>query len=153
MNSSTPVSSSPQLAIAALDRLHQHQRIQGLIQQATSLQIAELTVQVGSRNGQVVLALTVGQPVMKLAGLSVDQVGRERSGVAPEQGVGQRYVTPQEADQMQPRQQHDHGVDQPVDGVLPYAAVEQGPIRQRELQMPGDQNRVERLTLCVDYVQ
>ena len=97
---------------------------------------------------EVVLALPVGQAIVQLAGLSVDQVRGERTGVAPEQGVRQRDVAPQEADQMQPHQQDDHGVDQPVDGVLPYAAVEQRPVRQGELQMPGDQNRVERLAVC-----
>src|SRR6185436_18968133 len=96
------------------------------------------------------LALTVGQPVMELAGLSIDEVGRKRPGVAAEQGVGQRYVPPHKADQMQPRQQHDHGVDQPIDRVLPYASVEQRPIRQRELQMTSNEDRVERVTVGID---
>ncbi|MPM41469.1 hypothetical protein SDC9_88124 [bioreactor metagenome] len=47
---------------------------------------------------------------------------------------------------MQPGQQHDHRVEQPGDGVGPYALGEQGPIGQRELEVPGDQDRVERLT-------
>ena len=49
----------PQLAVTALDGLHQHQRIQGLIQETASLQITELSIQIGSRDGQVMLALTV----------------------------------------------------------------------------------------------
>ena len=68
---------------------------------------------------------------MQLAGLGVDQIRGEGAGVAPEQGVGQGHVTPEEADQVQPGQQHDHGVDQPIDGVLAYAAAEQRPVRQR----------------------
>jgi hypothetical protein len=83
---------------------------------------------------------------MQLAGLGVDQIGGERAGVAPEQCVGQRHVAPQEPGQVQPGQQHDHRVDQPVDRVLADAAGEQRAVRQRELQMLGDQHRVQRLT-------
>ena len=101
---------------------------------------------------QVVLALPVGQLVVQLAGLGVHQVGGERAGVAAEQRVGQRDVAPEEADQVQPGQQHDHRVDQPVDGVLPDAAAEQRAVRQRELQVPGDQDRVERLAVGVEPV-
>jgi hypothetical protein len=39
--------------------MHQHQRIQGLIQQTTCLKIGELPVEVGTGNGQIMLALTI----------------------------------------------------------------------------------------------
>ena len=150
MNSSTRGQFIPEFAIAALDGLHQNEWIQRLIQQTPSLEVAELSIEVGARNREVVLTLPVGQAIMQLAGLSVDQVRGERTGVAPEQGVRQRDVTPQEAVQMQPHQQDDHGVDQSVDGVLAYAAIEQRPVRQGELEMPSDQNRVERLALFIN---
>ena len=94
----------------------------------------------------------VGQLVVQFAGLRVDQIRGEGAGVASEQGVGQRHVSPEEADQVQPSEQHDHRVDQPVDRVLAYAAAEQRPVRQRELQMPRDQDRVQRLAVPVDPV-
>src|SRR6476659_5587323 len=140
----------PEFAKAALDSLDQNEWIQRLIQQTPSLEVAELSIKVGARNREVVLALPVGQTIMQLAGLSVHQVRGERTGVAPEQGVRQRDVTPQEAVPMQLYQQDDHGVDQSVDGVLAYAAAEQRPVRQGELQMPSDQNRVERLALFIN---
>ena len=46
---------------------------------------------------------------------------------------------------MQPGEQHHHGVDQPVDGVLADSTAEQGPVRQRELQVIGDQDGIEWL--------
>ncbi len=142
----------PQFAVAALDGLHQNQWVQGLVEQAAGLQVAELTVEVGAGDGEVVLPLAIGQLVVQLTGLGVDQVRGEGAGVASEQRVGQRHVAPEETDQVQPSQQHDHGVDQPVDRVLAYAAAEQRAVGQRELQVAGDQDRVQGLAVVVHPV-
>ena len=91
--------------------------------------------------------------VVQLAGLGVDQVGGERARVAPEQRVGQRAVAPEEADQVQPDEQHGQRVEQPCDRVRADVRGEQRPVRQRELQVPGDQDRVERLAVGVHAVQ
>src|SRR5215212_8656871 len=53
---------------------------------------------------------------------------------------------------MQPREEHHHGVDQPVHRVLADTATEQGPIRQRELQVVGDQDRIEWSTVDVNPI-
>ena len=74
------------------------ERIEGRVEQSAGLEVAELAEQVGPGDGEIVLALPVGELVVQLAGLGVDQVGGERAGVAAEQGVGQRHVAPQEPD-------------------------------------------------------
>ena len=88
-----------------------------------------------------------GFTVVHLGGLGVDEVGGEFPGVAPEQDVGQGHVQPEEADEVQPRQQDDHGVQQPADGLGAHPVGEQRPVGQRELQVAGDEHRVQRLTL------
>ena len=123
----------------------QGQRVEVRVQQAAGLEVAELAEEVDAGDLQVVLALAVGELVVQLAGLGVDEVGGEGAGVAAEQGVGQRDVAPQEADQVQPGQQDDHRVDEPVDGVLADAAAEQRAVGQRELQVLGDEDGVERV--------
>ncbi len=82
---------------------------------------------------------------MQLAGLGIHEVGRERPGVPSEQGVRQRDVAPVEAPQVQPDEQNGERVDQPRRGVLTQRLREQGPIGQRELQVLGDQGRLQRL--------
>ena len=78
---------------------------------------------------------------VQLAGLGVDEVCRERAGVAPEQGVGQRHVAPPEAGEVQPDEQHGQRVDEALRGVGPQRLAEQRAVGQRELQVPGDQAR------------
>ena len=85
--------------------------------------------------------------LVHLRGLGVDEVGGELTGVPAEQDVRQRHVAPEEADQVQAGQQHDHGVQQPSDRVGTHALGEQRAVGQRELQVPGDQHRVERLAV------
>jgi hypothetical protein len=89
-----------------------------------------------------VLALAGGEGLVHLRGLGVDEVRGELAGVPAEQDVRQRHVTPQEADEVQARQQHHHGVQQPSDRVGTNALGEQRTVRQREFQVPRDENRV-----------
>ena len=94
-------------------------------------------------------ALAVGQLRVQRAGLGVDEVGRERAGVTPEQRVGQRHVAPEEAAQVHPDEQRGERVEQAVHRVGAQRVGEQRPVRQGELQVPGDERRLERLTVGV----
>ena len=120
----------PQLVVPVLDRRHQAQRIEGGVEHVTLLQVEELAVKVGAGDLQIVFPLSGGEAVMELAGLGVDQIGREGLGVASEQYVRQRDVSPEESHQVQPYQQDDEGVEQPHDGPLTHTGMEQGPVRQ-----------------------
>ena len=82
---------------------------------------------------------------MQVTGLGVHQEGGESVGVAQEQDVRQGHIAPVEAGQVQAHQQHDEGVNQSFGGVRAQVAGEQRTVRQRELQVPGDQNRLQRL--------
>jgi len=97
---------------------------------AAGLQVAEVAEQVGPGDDQVVLSLPGGQRVMQLAGLGVDEVRGERPRIAAEQRVRQRHVAPEEAGDVQPREQHHHGVDQAADRVLLHTRGEQRAVRE-----------------------
>ncbi len=47
---------------------------------------------------------------------------------------------------MHPGQEDGERIEQPVDGVAAHHPREQRPVRQRELEVPGDEDRVERFT-------
>ena len=102
----------PELLVA-LDHRHRGlQRVDGLRQQAGHLQVQQLAGQVGLDDVEVLCPLAVGQALPHLAGLGVDEVGGQCSGVPAEQRVGQRAVLPGEADQVQPHQQFGQRVQQ-----------------------------------------
>ena len=117
------------------------------LEEAAGLEVHQLAGDVDAGDLEVVLALPVGQRLVQLAGLGVDEVCRERAGVAAEQGVGQGHVAPPEADEVQPDQQHGEGVDQPGRGVRAQRLAEQRAVGQGELQVPGDQAGVQRLAV------
>ncbi len=73
------------------------ERVGVLLEEAAGREVHQLAGDVDPGDVEVVLALAVGQPGVQLAGLGVDEVGREGAGVAAEQGVGQRHVAPPEA--------------------------------------------------------
>ncbi len=75
---------------------------------------------------------------MHLAGLGVDEVRRERAGVAAEERVRQRAVAPEEADEVQPHHEHRERVDEARDGVGAQRGGEQRAVGQRELQVARD---------------
>ena len=93
-------------------------------------------------------ALAIGQGGVHFAGLGVDEVGGELAGIPPEQDVRQGHVAPVETGQVQPCEQRHHGVEQAVHRVQLHARVEQGPVGQRERQMPGEQDRVQRVVVA-----
>jgi hypothetical protein len=88
-----------------------------LLEEAAGLEVHQLTGDVDPGDLEVVLALPVAEPASQLAGLGVDEVCRERPGIAPEQGVGQRDVAPPEPGQVQPHEQDGEGVDEAGGGV------------------------------------
>ena len=97
---------------------------------------------------EVVLALAVREAaVVELAGLGIDQVGGEGAGVAAEQGVRQRHVAPEEADDVQPREQHGEGVDEPGRRVGAQRLRVEGAVGEREAQVAGDQRGRELLAV------
>ena len=91
--------------------------------------------------------LAVGQRLVELAGLGVDDIGAQRTGVAPEERIVQGAVAPVETRHMQSHQQHRERVDQPVTQPVVLHVGEECPVRQRVAQVAGQQNRFERLTV------
>ncbi len=64
-------------------------------------QVGKVTGDVLDGDSQVGLALAVGQLLMDLAGLAVNEVGLQSLAVAHQQRVGERAVTPEEAHAME----------------------------------------------------
>ena len=81
---------------------------------------------------------------VQLAGLGVDEVGRERARVAAEQRVRERAVAPEEAGEVEPDEQLGERVEQPVAQVgEPPRLREERAVRQRVVEVAGDQHRLE----------
>ena len=68
-------------------------------------EVVQLAGEVLLGDVEVVLPLAVGQPLVQLARLGVDEVRGERAGVAPEERVRERAVAPEEAGEVQPDEQ------------------------------------------------
>ncbi len=137
----------PQPGVALDQPVADLHRVDLGLQQPARLQVHQLADDVDPRDVQVVRPLAGRQPVVQVAGLRIDEVGREGLRVAPEQGVRQRHVTPVEAGQVQPHEQHRQGVDQPRAGAWLEMLAEQRPVGQGELQVPGDQRGLETLAV------
>ena len=119
-------------------------RIESLVEPSAGFQVEQLAGDVDPGDLEVVLALTVGEPaVVELAGLRVDEVGGERARIPTEQRVRERHVAPEEADDVQPREQHRERVDEPGRGVRAQRLRVEGAVGERELQVAGDERRLE----------
>ena len=79
---------------------------------------------------------------MQLAGLGIDEIGRERAGVAAEERVRERAVAPEEAREMDPDEQLGERVEQAVAQIRHAGPAEQAAVRQREVEVPRDQHRL-----------
>ena len=90
-----------------------------------------------------------GQGGVHLAGFGVHEVGGELAGVASEQDVRQGHIAPVETGQVQPGEQCDHRVQQPVHRVELHTRVEQRSVGKGERQVPGQQNRIQGVTIVV----
>ena len=80
---------------------------------------------------------------MDLAGLGVDEEGLDLVAVAPEQGVGERAVAPEDAGPVEVDEQPGHRVEQPV-AVRPGTereAHQQAAVLDRELEVLGHEDR------------
>ena len=123
-----------------------------LAHHAAGLQVQELAEDVRRGDLEVVRALAVGQALVQLAGLGVDEVRRERRRRRVGTACSTASSRPRRTRRGAADEQHDEGVDQPGRGVGPQRLAEQRAVGQRELQVLGDQDGVERLTRRVDPV-
>ncbi len=130
-------------SVADLDFVH----VAG--QQRAGCQIHQFADDVRTGQIHIVFALAFGQVDLQITGFRIHQERGERVGVAQEQHVRQRHIAPVEAGQVQTHHQHGQGVDQSFGGVRTQIAREQRTVRQRELQMLGDQNGLKRLAFTV----
>ena len=144
-----PGQRAPQRVVPVGQQLDHVGRVGARVHEPAGLEVEELGEDVLGRDGEVVAALAVGELVVQLAGLRVDEVRRELAGAAPEQHVRQRHVTPEEPGQVQPDQQHHEGVDELREAVGPHPVGEQRAVGQGELQVPGDQGARQPLPLLV----
>ena len=88
---------------------------------------------------------------MHLARLGVDEIGGERSRIAPEERVRERAVAPEEPPEVQADEQLCAGVEQAPSQVGHAAAREKRPERERVVEMPRDQDGVEIVTSFDDH--
>ena len=120
------------------------------MQHAAGLEVEQLAEDVDAGDVEVVLALPVGELLVQLAGLGVDEVRRERAGVTPEQRVGQGAVLPEEARSGAAGRAAAARASRSrlaVSGRRVW--LNKRAVRQRELQVPGDERRLERLAVAV----
>ena len=93
---------------------------------------------------QVEGPLPRGESFVPFARLDVDHVRHQLAGVAAEQDVRQRAVAPEEPGQVEPHEQADERVEQPVAEVRDREALagEQVAVRQRVVEVAGDEQAV-----------
>ena len=133
----------PQPVVVQGDLLGDHHRVDARRQQPTGLEVEQLAGDLLTGQRDVVLAHPVRQRLLDLAGLGVDHVRGQRAGVEPEQRVRQRAVAPVEADEVQPYEQLDQRVEQPVRRLVTARVGEQRAVGDGVLEELGDQDRVE----------
>ena len=104
------------------------------------LEVEQLAGHVLLGDLQVVRALPVAQRGVQIAGLGVDEVGRERARVAPEERVRERAVAPEEAGEVDAHEQLGERVEQAVAQIGHARAAEEAAVRQREVEVARDQH-------------
>ena len=107
-------------------------------------QVGEAEGDVLDEDVQVVGALPVRERRVDLARLGVDEVGRERVAVAPEERVGQRAVAPVDAGPVEVDEEPGHGIEE---AVAVAARLERHPhqeaaVLERVAEELGDEDRV-----------
>ena len=119
-----------------------------VVEPSAGFQVEQFAGDVDAGDLEVVLALAVGEAaVVELAGLRVDEVGGEGARVPAEQGVRERHVAPEEADDVQPGEQHRERVDETGRGIRAQRLRVEGAVGERELQVAGDERRLELLAV------
>ena len=142
----------PQPVVTGDDVVDDGFGVDGVVQQFGGLQVEAFAEDVEAQDFDVLAALTLGELGVEVSGLGVDQVGRERPRVAPEQRVGQGAVSPGEPGEVHPHDQRGERVEQAVECLGPQDVGEQCPVGQGELQVPGDQHAFEGFAVGVDAV-
>ena len=140
----------PQCGVPCLKHFDHLERTELGLDRIVRSHVEEFGEHVLGRDGHVVVAHPFGERWTQLPGLGVHEVRRESPRRATEQHVRQRHVTPIEAGEMEPHQQHHHRVDQQRHVVGGEAPGEQAAIGQGEGQMFGDQGRREFVALGID---
>ena len=84
---------------------------------------------------------------MEIARLGIDQIGRERAGIAPEERVGERAVAPEEAREVDAHEQLGERVEQAAAEVGDARPAEEQAVRQREVEVPRDQHGLRLLAV------
>ena len=120
----------PEVLVAGRELSGELDGVDALVQQAAGLKVHELAGDVDVRRLDVVHPLSLGELRVQFTGLGIDEVGGEGTGVPPEEGVGQRAVAPDEPDEVQPADEGDEGVEEPVDRVGPQVPGEDCPVRK-----------------------
>ena len=77
---------------------------------------------------------------MQLARLGIDEIGRERARIAPEERVRERAVAPEEPREVDADEQLGERVQQAVAQIRHARAAEQAAVGQREVEVPRDQH-------------
>ena len=90
----------------------------------------------------VIEPLSFAELAVQLARLGVDEVGRQRAGVAAEERVGERAVAPEEPAQVQAREQLGQPVQEVGSEVGDAVTREEGAVGERVVEVPRDQHRV-----------
>ncbi len=133
----------PERRVTSDDLLAGLVRIDVRRQSDLGVDVEQLADDVLLRDLEIVGALADRERSVQLAGLRVDEIRRESAGVAPEERIRERAVAPEEAAEMQAREQLGKRVQQVRTQVGNAAAREENAIRQRVVEMTRDQRCVE----------
>ena len=121
--------------LGGLDRV-----VEGVLATLHRAEVGQAEADVLDEDVEVVGALAVGQARVDLARLGIDEVGLDLVAVAPEQGVGERAVAPEDAGPVEVDEEPRHRVEQPV-AIRPGPEREphqQAAVLDREREVLGD---------------
>src|SRR6185437_5106330 len=91
----------PELVVTRAHRCGELERIVHDVVAELRGEIVELACEVLLGDVEIVLALALGEPIVQLTGLCVDEVRRQAPGVATEERVRERAVAPEESGEVQ----------------------------------------------------
>ncbi len=104
--------------------------------------VEQLAVEVLARDREIVRPLPVGELLVHLGRLGVDEVGGELAGVAAEERVRQRAVAPEEPGEVQAHEQLRERVEQEIERRRENRARQHEPVRQRVVEVTREQHRL-----------
>ena len=139
----------PQLLVARGYTFGDLGRLDVLVKILARLKVVELPGDVHDGHLDVVAALAIGKRAVEVSRLRIHEIRRKLGGIASEQGVGQRHITPVEAGQVQPDKEDGERVDEALEGSLAQVLAEERAVGEGERQVFGDERRSELLTCGV----